>query len=518
LPSDWTPARIREYIDHHDVVGDLRKELDRRCDTVNQRIKDIKIITNRIDTLIADIGLTVSDGASYVEIFGEIRKKLVENNAAVVKRDKLIKGIKEFRKMRRKVTGDLQKARQQEYDLLRQFSVKTTDELRALHLRHQKHRRLLAQEQGVQRELEAAMGNFCSEATLGNLLVPRIARKQLEQKVEEEQERQLAEGTLEFHDNTYAEELANLEPLPDIDTLLKEMTKRIETSSAKLHEELQNRGQLAEQLKRVAEDQTATRKQRELAIINEKIRIAQSEWQVYAVCAKMLDEIRSTYERDRQPRTLAEASELLKVLTDAKYHRIWTPLGEETLLVDDREGNTFDISWISRGSREQLFIALRLALASEFARHGSNLPLILDDVLVNFDSKRAWAAIQLLQAVAESGAGRQIFLFTCHESICRMFQKMDIPVRILPPIEEPGKPMRVLLPRSVIERRKKRRLRQQKRLDAARVEQRLASELAKREETIRLDAIRRAEVQRLIVQMQQQATAEKAFEAEQKPV
>jgi DNA repair exonuclease SbcCD ATPase subunit len=414
--------------------------------------------------------------------------------------------------MRRKVVADLQKAKQQEVDLLRQFNVKVPDELRALHQRHQKHRRLLAQEQNVQRELEAAMGHFCSEATLGNLLEPRMKRKLLEQQVEEERTRQLSEGDdIEFLDETYAEELAALEPLPEIDTLFKDVVKRIEIASAKLHEELQNRGQLTEQIKRVAEDQTATQKQRELAIINEKIRVAQAEWQVYAVCARMLDEIRSSYERDRQPRTLAEASEFLKLLTDGKYLRIWTPLGDETLLVDDESGNTIDISWLSRGTREQLFIALRLALASEFARHGSILPLILDDVLVNFDSRRAWAAIQVLQEVAASGSGRQILLFTCHEHICRMFQKMDIPVRILPPVDSPEQPIKILLPRSIVERRRKMRLRRQQRLEAERTRQQIADELAMREESIRLDAIRRAEVQRLIVQMQQQATAEKAL-------
>jgi len=514
LPSDWTPARIRDFLEKSDVVGDLRKELDKRVDTINQRIKDIKVITNRIDNLVADIDLPVSDGASYVDILGEIRKKLDENNIAVTKREKLVRGIKEFRKMRRKVVADLQKAKQQETDLLRQFGVKTPEELRALHQRHQKHRRLLVQEQGIQRELEAAIGNFCSEATIGTLLEPRITRKVLEQKLEAE--RQVAEGDgVEFEDEMLSAELTKLAPLPEIDVLLKEVIKRIETLSAKLSEELQNRGKLTEQLQRVAEDQTTTQKQRELAIINEKIRQAQSEWQVYAVCARMLDEIRSTYERDRQPRTLAEASELLKQLTDERYHRIWTPLGEETLLVDDRDGHTFDVSWLSRGAREQLFIALRLALASEFARHGSVLPLILDDVLVNFDSRRAWSAIQVLQDVAVAGSGRQIFLFTCHEHVCRMFQKMDIPVRILPPVERPDAKMRVLQPRSVIERRRKRRLRYQQRLEADRASRRIADELAMREESIRLDAIRRAEVQRLVIQMQQQATAEKAFEAEQ---
>ena len=56
---------------------------------------------------------------------------------------------------------------------------------------------------------------------------------------------------------------------------------------------------------------------------------------------------------------------------------------------------------------------------------------------------------------------------------------------------------------------------QQRRRESEQTRQCIAEELAMREESIRLDAIRRAEVQRLILQMQQQATAEKAFEAEQ---
>ena len=49
---------------------------------------------------------------------------------------------------------------------------------------------------------------------------------------------------------------------------------------------------------------------------------------------------------------------------------------------------------------------------------------------------------------------------------------MDIPVRILPPVNEPDKPMRVLQPRSVIERRKRRRLLHQQRLEKQRASER----------------------------------------------
>jgi DNA repair exonuclease SbcCD ATPase subunit len=459
--------------------------------------------------MIVETGLIFEDGMSYVDILGEIRKKLEENDTAIKQRDKLKDGIKQFQKMKRKVVFDLDKAKQMERDLLRQFNVKLPEELRELHKRHQKHRRLLQQEQGVQRELEASLANFCPETTIGNLLEPRIARKMLEQKAEAELEKQLEAGNenFEYQDETLAEELSQLEELPSLDDLLKGVIKRIETASAKLHDELEQRGQLAEQLRQIAEDQTAIKTQRELAILDDKIRHAKLEWQTYSVCARMLDEIRSTYERDRQPRTLAEASELLKRLTDGKYHRIWTPLGEETLLVDDGNGQTFDVAWLSRGTREQLFIALRLALASAFAQHGSILPLILDDVLVNFDSQRAFAAAKVLLEFAKSG--RQILLFTCHEHVCKMFQKLDVPVRILPAVDDPGKPTKVLLPRSILKRREAKRRREIQHLAEIRAKERIEQEINDREEQIRLDAVRKAEVQRLILQMQQQATAEK---------
>ncbi|MDR1141843.1 MAG: hypothetical protein LBL62_09135, partial [Planctomycetaceae bacterium] len=520
LPEDWTPARIRDLIEHCDVVGDLKKELDNRYDTMNQRIRDMRFITDRIDRMIVESGLSFADGMSYVDILNEIRKKLETNDAAQQVRNQLKETIRQFRKTRKKAVTDLHKTKQTETELLRQFGVKTPEELRELHRRHQKHRRLLQQEQGIQRELDAAIGNFCSETVIGGLLEPRIARKFLEQQLEQQAEEELfrqqksENESFEYQNETITEQLEHLEKLPDLDELLKEVIKRIETTSAKLHDELEQRGQLGEQLKRIADDETTIKKQRELAILDEKIRCAILDWQTYAVCARMLDEIRATYERERQPRTLAEASELLKRLTDGKYHRIWTPLGEETLMVDDAEGNTFDVAWLSRGTREQLFIALRLALASAFAQHGSILPLILDDVLVNFDSRRAFAAAKVLLEFAKSG--RQIFLFTCHEHVCRMFQKLDIPVRILPAVDDPAKPSKILLPRSVLKRREEKRRREIEHLAAEKARQKIEQEIADREEFIRLDALRKAEVQRLILQMQQQATAEKTIEAQQK--
>jgi hypothetical protein len=105
-------------------------------------------------------------------------------------------------------------------------------------------------------------------------------------------------------------------------------------------------------------------------------------------------------------------------------------LAEEALLVDTADGRTLSVELLSQGGREQLFLCLRLALASGYARRGADLPLIFDDVLVNFDSERAKAAAEVLCEYGQSG--RQVLLFTCHEHLARLFRSLRVDVRSLP--------------------------------------------------------------------------------------
>ena len=57
--------------------------------------------------------------------------------------------------------------------------------------------------------------------------------------------------------------------------------------------------------------------------------------------------------------------------------------------------------------------------------------MILDDVLVNFDSQRARAAAEVLCDFA--AADRQLLVFTCHEHILQLFKLLDAKVTELPP-------------------------------------------------------------------------------------
>lgn len=78
------------------------------------------------------------------------------------------------------------------------------------------------------------------------------------------------------------------------------------------------------------------------------------------------------------------------------------------------EDTMHDVLWRSDGTVDQLYLALRLAVAEALC---SNAPLILDDALVRFDDTRLGAVLDILK---EMGRSRQILLFTCQnrESQC----------------------------------------------------------------------------------------------------
>ena len=215
-----------------------------------------------------------------------------------------------------------------------------------------------------------------------------------------------------------------------------DVRQRLAAIEQQLHQRLEKRGQLSEQLTALAADRQLAVKHLELAVLEKRLEDALHRWQVLAATCRILEVIRTTYEQQRQPESLQEASGYLDRLTQGRYHRVWTPLGEHALRVDDAGGHSLPVEVLSRGTREQLFLSLRLALANSYARRGAPLPLILDDVLVNFDAERAKAAAAVLRDFA--AAGHQLLIFTCHEHILKLFKMLRVPVTQLPSNAEPG--------------------------------------------------------------------------------
>jgi hypothetical protein len=210
----------------------------------------------------------------------------------------------------------------------------------------------------------------------------------------------------------------------------EETLARQRTAADEVKRLAENRGRLAHEQALLVEDRRLAHKQLELSAVEERLAEAVSRWQTLATAEHLIQSVKELYERDRQPEVLQEASQFLERLTEGRYRRVWTPLGEPALRVDDEAQQSLPIELLSTGAREQLFLALRLALVIRYARGGKSLPLVLDDVLVNFDTRRARAAAAMMLEFAASG--HQLLLFTCHEHIAETFRALECDVRQLP--------------------------------------------------------------------------------------
>lgn len=214
------------------------------------------------------------------------------------------------------------------------------------------------------------------------------------------------------------------------------LTHRMQQARSRVDQLLQRQGEVSQEMKTLASDRRLAEVQLEMVAIENQIQVGRSRWKTLAATHRMLEQVCEVYETQRQPETLREASGFLKQLTGGKYTRIWTQLGKNQLRIDNQAGQALPLEVLSRGTREAVFIALRLALASAFARRGISVPLVLDDVLVNFDSHRAQLAAQVLKDFA--AMGHQVIMFTCHEHIMQMFHQINVQVRVLPVQGEPG--------------------------------------------------------------------------------
>ena len=107
------------------------------------------------------------------------------------------------------------------------------------------------------------------------------------------------------------------------------------------------------------------------------------------------------------PRISRRAKQLLGSLTGGRYDRL--NLTDELRLEVGAEDEDILRSplWRSDGTADQLYLAVRLAVAEELTPHA---PLVLDDALVRFDDARLTAALEVLREQAEE---KQILLFTC---------------------------------------------------------------------------------------------------------
>ncbi len=212
-------------------------------------------------------------------------------------------------------------------------------------------------------------------------------------------------------------------------TNIETLESNVRTDSDELEEVRKKLGHLKEELGRLSGSierlETSDRLSQTLvrrSSVQAKLHGSAREWAVLALCRAALEEAVARYERERQPGVIREASKFFSAITGDHYKSIVTTLDGKDLHVIREDETRLSPMQLSQGTQEQLYLSMRFGLIREYTSHQEPLPVIMDDILINFDPSRASAAAK---AIARLSENHQVLFFTCHPETADFLQKAE---------------------------------------------------------------------------------------------
>lgn len=135
------------------------------------------------------------------------------------------------------------------------------------------------------------------------------------------------------------------------------------------------------------------------------------------LAGKILRDQIERYRQENQGPLVKRASEHFAALTLGSFDGLMTDFNDrdEPILAGIRSGGErVTVEGMSSGTRDQLYLALRLASLEKYMESSEPMPFIVDDILVDFDDARSQAALNSLAELAEK---TQVILFTHHSRV-----------------------------------------------------------------------------------------------------
>ena len=391
LPERLKPADMKDVARQIEFISECRDAVGDKSTKLEEKQNEHRALCARIHTLAEETELTLTDSDPRRRL-DEMRRLLNDQRDLIKRREDLASQFKRLRNSYSRERNQLEKWNASKRRLLTAAGAETEEQYRDFALQHQQMDKLVGKLETVDEQIRAALGGHFKWDDIVQLIDQHGA--------------------------------AGLEKIWE---RLQQEIEQTKTSKSDLQIE---RGKLMQEMNTLSSTDRLESARLELASLDSQIQDLKHLWQRLAATNQMLETVREQHEAQRQPETLLEASKYLEKLTEGQYTRIWTRLVGEQLLVDTDDGKAISVELLSRGTREAVYLALRLALVTAYARRGLVLPMVLDDVLVNLDAERALGAAKVLAEFAASGY--QVLMFTCHEHIHKAFSANGVSVQVLP--------------------------------------------------------------------------------------
>ena len=206
-----------------------------------------------------------------------------------------------------------------------------------------------------------------------------------------------------------------------IDALSKEIEQHLDPEIRRLSETLGEKRKELQQMDGSAKAaEAALSAQQTLAAI----RRMSEHFIRLKVASTLLKQEIERFRNENQDPILKIASRYFRQLTLGSFEALRTDeddRGQPMLVGLKPQNRMIRVEGMSSGTRDQLYLSLRLASLQKRRETGETMPFIVDDILVNFDDERANAT---LEALAKLAAETQVILFTHHRRITEEAAKM----------------------------------------------------------------------------------------------
>jgi hypothetical protein len=206
---------------------------------------------------------------------------------------------------------------------------------------------------------------------------------------------------------------------PVLEARVSHLARRRDQLAARAHELEDGIAELERQLQdmqahrhRWEDEGLRSASRRELDGVEQRIRDAETFQRRRAEADSLERQVEQMRRQLAPSEILREASSILSRLTGRAHHGLWLNDRGDVWVEDDR-GQRLSYGTLSRGTQDQVYLALALALVAAYRRLGVELPLVVNEIFANTDTDRTQATIDVLAAFA--ARGHQVILFTRHE-------------------------------------------------------------------------------------------------------
>jgi uncharacterized protein YhaN len=189
-----------------------------------------------------------------------------------------------------------------------------------------------------------------------------------------------------------------------------------------------------DELARLERSEEAAQAAQAKASLEAQIRELAERYARARLAQRILRDAIARYRSAHEGPLLARANTLFPALTCERYARLETDVDErdeDVLIAVTADGSRRRVPELSDGTREQLFLALRLAAIERHVATAEAVPVLFDDVLLESDDERAQ---RILAALAELATQTQVLVLTHHRHLVEI-ARATLPKRRLDVIE-----------------------------------------------------------------------------------